>query len=186
MIHIVIHMFAIIFLIIGGLNWGLVLLNYNLAHQIGLKTHPNVELLIYGLVFASAVYVMFSRDTYLPFLGETVYPCDSLVSHVPDHADTSVSVKVPPNSSIVYWASESAHEKLKHLPDPRVAYHHYENTGVVIADTEGNAELKFRHPQNYVVPSISITGKKKLDKHVHYRYCIGNGMLSPIYTVFIE
>ena len=184
--NIVIHMFAIIFLIIGGLNWGLVLLNYNLAHDIAMKTHPNVELFIYGLVFASAIYVMFSRDTYLPFLGEMAYPCDSLVSHVPDNADTSVSVKVPPNVPIVYWASETAHEQLKDLPDPRVAYHKYENTGVVISDNNGNAELKFRHPQNYVVPNISITGKTKLNKHVHYRYCIGNGMMSTIYTVFIE
>jgi uncharacterized membrane protein YuzA (DUF378 family) len=182
--NIVIHMLAIIFLIIGGLNWGLVLLNYNLAHDIGLKTHPNVELLIYGIVFASAIYVMFSRDTYLPFLGEMAYPCDSLVSHVPDNADTQISIKVPPKSTIVYWASESAHTALKDLPDPRIAYHKYENTGVVISDENGNAELKFRHPQSYIVPGIM--GKTKLDKHVHYRYCIGNGMLSPIYTVFVE
>jgi uncharacterized membrane protein YuzA (DUF378 family) len=182
--HIIIHMFAIIFLIIGGLNWGLVLLKYNLAHDIALKTHLNVELIIYGIVFASAVYIMFSRSTYLPFLGEMAYPCDSLVSHVPSNADTSVSVKVPPHSSIVYWASETAHNELKKLPDPRVAYHRYENTGVVISDNNGNAELKFRHPQNYIVPGV--LGKTKLNKHVHYRYCIGNGMLSPIYTVFIE
>jgi uncharacterized membrane protein YuzA (DUF378 family) len=177
-------MFAIIFLIIGGLNWGLVLLKYNLAHTIGSLTHPNIELLIYGLVFASAIYIMFSRDTYLPFLGEMAYPCDSMVPHIPDNVDTSVDVKVKPNVPIVFWASETAHEQLKHLPNPQTAYHRYENTGVVISDANGNATLKFRHPQNYVVPSM--TGKQKLNKHVHYRYCIGNGMLSPIYTVFIE
>ena len=186
MIHIVIHMLAIIFLIIGGLNWGLVMLNYNLAQEIGLKTHKNVELAIYGLIFASAIYVMFSQYTYLPFLGEMAFPCDSMATHIPDNANTSVSIKVPPKSVVVYWASETAHSELKDLPDPRTAYHKYENTGVVISDDEGNVELKFRDPQNYVVPSLTISGKEKLEKHVHYRYCIGNGMLSPIYTVFLK
>jgi hypothetical protein len=182
--HIIIHMMAIIFLIIGGLNSGLILLNYNLFNDIGRITHPNFEILLYGLCFASAIYIMFDRNTYLPFLGEMAYPCDSLVSHIPDKSDTSVSISVPPKSVIVYWASETANQNLKDLPDPRTAYHKYENTGVVIADEKGNAELKFRNPQSYVVPSMF--GQKKLENHVHYRYCIGNGMLSPIYTVFLD
>jgi hypothetical protein len=184
MIYLITHMIAIVFLIISGLNTGLALWNYNLIQEIGYNTNHNVELLIYGLILASTIYVMFNRNTYLPFLGEMAYPCDSLVAHIPDNSDTAVSVKVPSNAVIVYWASESAHDKLKDLPDPRKAYFKYENTGVVIADNNGNAELKFRHPQNYVVPGIM--GKKKLNKHVHYRYCLGNGLLSPIYTVFLE
>jgi len=177
-------MFAIFFLIIGGLNYGLILLKYNMIQTIGSLINPYVELLLYLIIVISALYLMFSRDTYLPFLGEMVYPCDQLAPHVPNNADTSVDVKVNPNTSIVYWASESAHEHLKMLPDPRVAYHKYENTGVVVSDDNGIATLKFRHPQNYVVPGLF--GEHKLNKHVHYRYCKGDGILSPIYTVTIQ
>ena len=182
--HIIIHMFAIIFLIIGGLNWGLVLFGFNIAHKIGNLIHPFIESLIYGLVFASAIYVMFNRDTYLPFLGFMAYPCDNMAPHIPDNADTEIEIKVPPKSVIVYWASESANKALNDIPDPRTAYHKYENTGVIVSDEEGNATLKFRHPQNYMIPSIG--GGKVLNKHVHYRYCIGNGLLSTIYTVEID
>jgi uncharacterized membrane protein YuzA (DUF378 family) len=177
-------MIAIILLIIGGLNWGLVILNYNLIHEIALITHNIFEIIIYGLICISAIYMMFKRDTYLPFLGHMAYPCNNLVSHIPNNADKSIFVKVLPNTSIVYWGSEKTNNHLKNLPDPRIAYHLYENTGIVISDENGNAELKFRDPQQYVVPSLF--GKKILDKHIHYRYCIGNGLLSPIFTVSIK
>jgi hypothetical protein len=180
MYNIKIHMLAIILLIIGGLNFGFSLLNYNLVQKIAQFTHWSVEPLISCLIFSSALYLMFNRNTYLPFLGEMAYPCDSLAKRVPDNANTTVNITVKPNSNIIYWASETSNG---YLQDPNKAYDGYDNYGVIRSNNDGVAELKFRYPQEYVVPGMF--GKKKLNKHVHYRYCLGNGLLSEIVTVFI-
>lgn len=49
---------AAILLIIGGINWGLVALNYNLVTSL-LGSMPTLVKIIYGLVGLSAVYSVF-------------------------------------------------------------------------------------------------------------------------------
>jgi uncharacterized membrane protein YuzA (DUF378 family) len=52
------HMVAILLLVVGGINWGLVgLFEYNLVMAL-LGGYPAVEMLIYVLVGLSAVYVL--------------------------------------------------------------------------------------------------------------------------------
>ena len=52
------HMVAVLLLVVGGLNWGLVgLFDYNLVMAL-LGGYPAVEMLVYVLVGLSAVYVL--------------------------------------------------------------------------------------------------------------------------------
>ena len=49
------HMIAVILLIVGGLNWGLSALGYNVVDML-LGSWPSVERIVYLLVGLSAVY----------------------------------------------------------------------------------------------------------------------------------
>lgn len=171
---------AMVFILVGALNW--------LA--VGAAGVNVVELLcgrrsycsrgIYILVGLSALLIAFNRDTYLPFLGETVMPCQVIGTYIPQGATTEVQVQVPPGAKVLYWASEPSNEHLKHLNNWDQAYLKYENAGVVVADEKGIAILKVRPPQAYSVPF-----KGRLEPHVHFRICSGTGMLSRIKTVFL-
>ena len=50
------HMIAFILLVVGGLNWGLVALGFNLVNMI-LGSWPMLEQIVYGLVGLSAIYI---------------------------------------------------------------------------------------------------------------------------------
>jgi len=171
---------AKVLLVLGGINWGTIgLFNYNYVDRLSrVLNMPNISEIVYILVFASALIFVMDRDFYLSFLGETVYPCGSLVEKIPEKADATVSVKVPANANVIYWASEPSKEDVV-ISNPWEAYGTYQNAGVVKADEQGNAVLKFRHPSSYKV----WREMKTLSKHVHYRYCFHPGMLSEVLTV---
>ena len=171
---------AMVLVIIGSLNWLAVgSLGVNPVEKVLGKSSIWTRA-VYIIVGLAAVSMMFSRDTYLPFLGETVLPCSALPDQIPDNADVQVEVKVTPGAKVLYWAAEPATEKLKELKDWRGAYLKYKNVGVVEADADGVAVLYVRNPQPYKVPF-----KARLEPHVHYRVCGDNGMLSSIKTVFL-
>jgi hypothetical protein len=50
------HMIAFILLVVGGLNWGLTALGWNVVNMI-LGSWPQVEQIVYLLVGLSAIYV---------------------------------------------------------------------------------------------------------------------------------
>jgi uncharacterized protein len=50
------HMIAFILLVIGGLNWGLVALGWNVVDMI-LGSWPALEMVVYLLVGLSAIYL---------------------------------------------------------------------------------------------------------------------------------
>jgi uncharacterized membrane protein YuzA (DUF378 family) len=56
------HMIAWILVIIGGLNWGLTAIGYNVVDMI-LGSWPTVEKLVYILVGLSAVYELFTHKS---------------------------------------------------------------------------------------------------------------------------
>lgn len=170
---------AMVILILGALNW----------LSIGLLRKNPVELLlgrgfssraIYIAVGISALTIMFYRDTYLPFLGETVMPCSVLSEQTPRGADTEVKIQTHPNAKVIYWASEPDKEHLAKLNDWRAAYLNFENIGVTSANGEGSATLRLRKPQPYSVP---IRGR--LEAHIHYRICGEGGFLGRIETLFL-
>jgi hypothetical protein len=137
--------------------------------------------LVVALVAVSVLYFAFSRNFYLPFLGWSVYPCGSLAEKVPAGADTTITVQVPPNVNVVYWASEPSDPTVQPIDNPWDAYANYENSGVVRADSNGNAVLRVRSPSSY---NVGLTNKT-LSRHIHYRVCRHPGMLSDIKTVFM-
>ena len=58
----ILHMVAFTLLIIGGLNWGLTALGYNVVNTI-LGSMPAVEQLVYILVGVSAVFIAATHMT---------------------------------------------------------------------------------------------------------------------------
>ena len=96
--------FAMVLLIIGGLNWLLVgLFDVNLVSGIFGKSF--LATFIYVLVGISALAIMFDRDTYLPFLGPMVAPCSVLENRDPPGSTREVKVNVEPNVKVIYWAA---------------------------------------------------------------------------------
>lgn len=178
---------ATLLLIVGGLNYGYLLLAGGSAiqHFFGLFMTAygaaTLTRIIYGFIAVAALSLMFRRDTYLPFLGETVTPvCNILAERIPEGANMEIKVRVAPGARVLYWAAEPAAEGLKHATNWREAYAKYKNVGVTVADVRGNAILKVRAPQPYTVPM-----KGQLEPHVHYRVCQQDGMMSRIETVFV-
>jgi uncharacterized membrane protein YuzA (DUF378 family) len=172
---------AMILVIVGALNWGTQAVTGQGFVERALGPNSPVARGIYGLVGLAALAIMFNRDTYLPFLGETVMPCSVLPEQIPQNADTKVEVKVAPGSKVLYWAAEPETEGLKQINDWRQAYMKFLNVGVVIASQDGVAELLVRNPQPYVVP-----WKGRLEPHIHFRVCGDNGFLGHIQTVFLS
>jgi len=176
-----VHMIAMILLVIGGLNWGSkAVLGKDLISKL-LVDFPMVSRIIFGLVGVAAIALLFHRDTYLPFLGETVMPCSVLAEKTPDGADTTVSVNVEPGAKVLFWAAEPGTEPLEHVNTWQEAYLKFANAGVTTADSNGLATLRVRHPQPYTVPL-----KGTLQPHVHYRVCRGGGMMDPVQTTYLS
>ena len=167
---------AMILLILGGINWFLVgVFDLNLVSS--LFGDGAMATLIYGLIGVAALGVLLDRDTYLPFLGPMVAPCSVLQHRVPPGATKDVQVLVAPNTRLIYWAAEPASEPLKGLSSWKEAYDRYENAGVTTSDDHGVAILKVRDPQAYRVPF-----KGKLEPHVHYRVCGASGWMGRVQT----
>ena len=174
------HLIAMALVLVGGLNWGLVgLTGVNaVAAVAGRGLVANT---IYVLVGVSALWLLFQRSSYLPFLGETVMPCSLLQERVPEHADTEVEVHGQvPGSKVLYWATEPATEGLGRIKSWQQAYLDYANAGVAVVDAGGHAVLRLRKPQPYTVPM-----KGRLEAHVHWRVCGDNGFLGPVRTTML-
>ena len=167
------RMLGMIVLIIAGLNCGSsALFQVNFINMLG----KPFSTFLYTLIGVVALLFMFDRDFYLSFLGRCASPCSSLALRTPENASLSVSVRVPANVKVIYWASEPNPEVVS---NPWDAYANYDNSGVVESDENGLATLLVRPPSSYQVGAFNRT----LRKHIHYRYCENNGMMSPIYTV---
>jgi hypothetical protein len=124
-----------------------------------------------------ALWLVFRRDTWLPFLGETVVPPPTFLVSSPDYSDTSAVVSAPPGSTrVVYWAASSQANTLS--PDPETAYGKFENSGVAQV-VDGKATLKFRKPGSYRVRW------KTMAPHVHYRFVFPNGISSEVKTLYV-
>lgn len=139
------------------------------------KRLPKTPKAVLVIAMLAALSLVFRRNVYLPFLGETVYPCDNLSEKSPDGAELTVTVTdVPANTKVVYWASEPSQSIVS---NPWDAYGKYENSGVATSDASGTAQLRIRKPTGYKVPS-----GRELKPHVHYRFCQESGILSEIRT----
>jgi len=176
-------MFAMIFIIVGAVNWlSIGLTKVNMLERV-FGSNSIIPRFLYVIVGVSALAIAFDRDTYLPFLGETVVPCGIIPEQLPEGADTKIDVYVRPGAKVLYWAAEPATEGLKKINDWRQAYLKFMNAGVVTANNVGLATLFVRNPQPYIVP-----WKGRIEPHIHYRVCGGGseGMMGRIETVYVS
>jgi uncharacterized membrane protein YuzA (DUF378 family) len=169
--------------IIGAINWGACTLGFNLVEAIskGINNifHSKIPIdkIIYLTVALAGIWLANERDTWLPFLGNTVFP-GSLVPLVqPIKSDTSITIKTKPNVKIAYWAALNKGD----TTNVYSAYGNYENSGVVMSDANGNAVLPIMTGTGYTIPSGEV-----LPRHVHYRMVNSSknyGMMGKINTV---
>jgi len=172
-------MVATALVLVGGLNW----LSIGIAKRdlvVTLLGDGVTSRAVYILVGLCAVFLFFRRDTYLPFLGPTIFPVGALGARQPQGASQEITVRTTPNARVVYWASEPA--RGDPLGDYKEAYGAYENAGVAIADAQGDAKLKVRGPpRSYMVPL-----KGELKPHVHFRVIKENGWAGRVETKFLD
>jgi uncharacterized protein len=170
---------AVLFVIAGAVNWLLIgIFQYNLVQNLlGVKAGR----VVYVIVGLSAFLIMFNRDTYLPFLGESIAPCGAFPDRIPPGATKEIDIMVRPGAKVIYWASEPSLENLKQIVDWKKAYTQFENAGMVTADMQGRARLLVRPPQAYTVPMGG-----RLEPHIHYRVCEPKGWMGRVQTKFLS
>jgi uncharacterized membrane protein YuzA (DUF378 family) len=174
------YMLAIFLVLVGSVNW----LSIGLGGEdlVRCLLPPRFAKWVYIIVGLAALPLIFQRDIYLPFLGETVVPGGALVVKTPQNANDQVTVRTRPGTKVIYWAAEPNPNQGKDLPTPDVAYGEFENSGVVMADTSGHAILRFRGPpQAYTVP---VHGR--LEPHVHFRVEDDMGFLGRVQSIFLK
>ena len=173
------HMLIMALVLIGGVNWLAVgLTGKDLVHFV---LSPKYARFVYVLVGVSALGLLFRRDVYLPFLGESLVPAGALTARSPQGANDQVTITTKPGTKVLFWAAEPNPTAGKALPTWQEAYGAYENSGVAVADERGKALLRFRGtPQAYTVP---VHGR--LDPHVHFRVA-DDAMLGPVQTYFLK
>lgn len=173
-VYIWLYMIAIILVLIGGLNWLSIGMNYP---DLVKKVIPGpIVNSVYILVGLATLYLLFRRDTYLPFLGYSAVPAN--VFQVSSPKDANVKVIVPVEygaSKVVYWATMTGDV----VSTPQEGYKGTKNVGV--ADITGDTvELNVVCPRKYKVWG------KILPRHVHYRFVMDTGILTPVQTAKIE
>ena len=173
------YMLVTALVFVGGLNWLAVAVTGtdHLRSFLGFRTVR----WIYGLVGLAALTLMFSRDVYLPFLGETLVPDGALLAKTPQGANQSVTITTVPGAKVIYWASEPDPNQGKDVKSWDIAYNGFENSGVAVADDRGKALLRFRGPpQSYTVPF------KTIEPHIHFRVSQGDGFFGPVQIMFLK
>ena len=156
-----------------------ILANYgvNGLHEIDTMIGFNISDIIYIITGVSIILLTFKKYTWLPFLGETVLP-SSIIPVTKNTGDTTISIKVKPNTKIAYWSSlPSTDNKI----DVEKAYDNFSNAGVNMSDENGNVTLTFNKGTGYVVP-----GGRFIKPHVHYRQLNNKfGMIGPVKTIYL-
>jgi uncharacterized membrane protein YuzA (DUF378 family) len=175
-----IHLIIIMLVLVGGLNWlSIGILGVD-AVRLGLA--PRHAKWVYIIIGIAALSLVIRRDTYLPFLGETVVPGGALAEKTPQNANDQVVITTIPHAKVLYWAAEPNPTEGKDVPSWDVAYGEFENSGVVVADGAGRATLRFRGPpQSYTVPM-----KGRLEPHLHFRICDAHGIMGPVQIKHIK
>ncbi len=170
--------------IFSALHYGAMALGFNLAEYLRLvffrvfRKWVAIDTGIYIVFFACALYLAFQRNTWLPFLGESVLP-SALVPLKVNSGDTEVIVRVRPEAKVVYWSAKPSSSESK--PEVKTAYDDYSNSGVTQANIDGIAKLAFNKGTDYEVPSGKV-----IKSHVHYREMdLEYGMMGPVQTVYV-
>jgi hypothetical protein len=131
---------------------------------------------------------MTKRETFLPFLGESVVPSslfneknnNNLEKLLSDNNNIiSLDIYAPNVEKIIWWASKSKQDDGTIASTYNEAYDEYKNSGVSNVQSDGYAYVTLPCPQKYNV------NNKELPKHLHYREATG-AMLSDVKTINVS
>lgn len=137
----------------------------------------NVSKLIYFVTGISIIFLSIQKQTWLPFLGNTIIP-STLIPETKNIGDTTIKIKVTPNIKVAYWSSLPS---INERPSVDKAYGDYTNAGVSKSNNDGFATLTFNKGTGYVVP-----GGKFIKPHIHYRELNNEyGIIGPVKTVYL-
>lgn len=133
------------------------------------------------VVGISACWLIFQRDTYLPFLGSAALPSTIIGNdRVPEGANTelSIALNVADGTKMIYWGAEPSTSV---VGNPWDAYQKYTNVGIATVQ-KGSVTIKFKCPAEY-----KVMGAKTLKRHIHYRLCCTKeSLLGPVETVYVK
>jgi uncharacterized membrane protein YuzA (DUF378 family) len=156
------HIILIILVLLGALNYGFKVFNYDFMEYI---KNVHMRQFIYVIISLSALLLAFQRDTYLPQFGPSMIPSNAFKEY---HNFDTQSIKILANGGIkiVYWANNSINSDN--------GFNNYENSGIVPVDDDNTATLYFKCPEN------------TLPKHIYYRIIYQNGTISNVITLNID
>lgn len=178
-----IDIFAKLFILLGAFLYGAQkLVGIDALNK--LTKIKDVQSVFAAIIVASALYFVFNRDFYLPFLGKCVFPSAAITNtnnmSLNENKRVLVTLKeLPPKTKVVYWAAKGGNNN---YDNPMDAYKEYGNSGLGVTDKKGTITFELDCPSEY---SVNKFGKSKiLPKHVHYRYELPNykGLFSRIET----
>jgi len=172
------ELFLRFFLILGSLHY--LLLGVSKVNVFDYIRNPTILRFVYVFFGVVALYFMFQRDFFLPFLGETVMP--TAIEQNKENAQDVTLTGLPPNVTVIAWAANENTPKDMPFKNPWVAYGDFSNYDEVQSDDKGEAVVSLTIPSGYDV------GKKELKSHVHYRYQLPEkkGIFSRVHTHFLN
>ena len=180
------NLFARFLLVIGGINYLFLSLNINLLDNI--KRYPIIIKTIFILIGFSALYFIFDRDYYLPFLGKCVIPVGPKKISDISLKERNILKKIklsglPPNSYVIYWGAKP-NEQVS--PNPIDAYKDYSNSDIGQTDSDGNIIIELECPSEYIVSKFGK--RERLRRHIHYRFELPEykGIFSKVYTKHLD
>ncbi len=137
-------------------------------------------------VIGAVIYMLFKKDTFLPFLGISFVPNNLILedkSPQGANIDYVLDMKGYENGTrVIYWA---ANKTDKIIEDPFEAYKDYHNVGVTKV-VNGKAVVKIYCPDKYKVNHFGVH-TSLMDKHFHYRIVFKDtGMMSPVMTAKVN
>jgi uncharacterized membrane protein YuzA (DUF378 family) len=193
MLSFTVYLICAIIVLIGAINWGVVgTFNIDLVKSLNDYTFKSDIFVrsIYIIVGIAALYMLFNRTYFLPFLGKTVLPPSVLKPYeTKSESAKKLTIDVMDCDTakakyVMYWGANPGKPKDNKLTGPMEAYGDYSNYGVALVKNN-KADLKFECPINYKVNKFGVY-PRELPKHLHYRIAYNTGILSEVKTIELE
>lgn len=135
-----------------------------------------------ALTTLCALWLLFDRDLWLPFLAPAAIPKNVIAENTSVNGDSikkitlNVGVK---NTKVIYWHAYNTGAKIL---DVKSAYGDYKNARVTTSDEHGNATFYItEEPSAYRVPYGQV-----IPPHIHYRYMESDTMASAVKTHYVD
>jgi hypothetical protein len=140
--------------------------------------------LIAIIIIFIIIYMANFKETFLSFLGPTVYPLGLIPNEMyPPKSNFSIELDFdyPNGTKVIYWSANKDNNKDQIYNNPKDAYGDYKNCGIAVINNK-KALLHIHCPNKYKVPMAGT-----LDKHIHYRIAlVDSPILSDVKTTYIN